>query len=254
MKIDQVAAQLYTVRQSCKTAEDLARTLARVRAIGYTAVQVSGVGPIPEEEIARMLAGEGLVCCATHEGNILTAPGQVAERLRKLGCTYTAYPHPSGVKLETLDDVKDLARRLDEAGRILAAAGCVLTYHNHSIEFRRFGGRVMLETLYEETDPRHLQGELDTYWVQFGGGNPESWCRRLKGRLPLLHMKDFAAGPDNKPVFAEIGRGNLEWKAIVRAAEESGCRWFIVEQDTCPGDPFDSLKISFDTIKETLCT
>ena len=34
-------------------------------------------------------------------------------------------------------------------------------------------------------------------------------------------------------------------QAICRAAETAGCRWFIVEQDTCPGDPIDSLRQSF---------
>ena len=38
------------------------------------------------------------------------------------------------------------------------------------------------------------------------------------------------------------------------AAEESGCRWFIVEQDTCPGDPFDSVARSFDDISAHLCS
>jgi hypothetical protein len=33
-----------------------------------------------------------------------------------------------------------------------------------------------------------------------------------------------------------------------------GCAWFIVEQDTCPGDPFDSLRQSFDYIKANLVT
>ena len=109
MKIAQVAAQLYTVRDYCRTAPDLAQTLKKIRAIGYQAVQISGVGPIPEAEIMVMLKAEGLVCCATHEGNILTEPAKVVERLRKLECRYTAYPYPGGVKLETLADVKDQA-------------------------------------------------------------------------------------------------------------------------------------------------
>jgi sugar phosphate isomerase/epimerase len=253
MKITQVAAQLYTVRDYCKTAADLAETLKKVRAIGYQAVQLSGVGPIPEQDIVRMLNGEGLVCCATHEGNILTEPWKVVERLRHLNCRYTAYPYPGGVKLETLADVRELARRLNAAGRILADAGQVLTYHNHNIEFRTFGGRLMLDVLFEETDPVCLQGELDTFWVQYGGGSPEDWCRKLTGRLPLLHLKDYGVTADNKHTFAEIGHGNLNWKAIIAAAEASGCEWYIVEQDTCPGNPFDSLKLSFDYLKDHLC-
>lgn len=254
MKISQVAAQLYTVRDYCKTVADLGETLKKIRAIGYQAVQISGVGPIPEEDIVRMLNRTDLICCATHEGNILTEPEKVVTRLRKLNCRYTAYPYPGGVKLETLADAKDLAHRLNAAGRVLSDAGQVLTYHNHNIEFRKVEGRLILEVLYAETDPAFLQGEIDTFWVQYGGGSPEDWCRKLAGRLPLLHLKDYGVTPENAHTFAEIGNGNLNWKAIIKAAEKSGCEWYIVEQDTCPGNPFDSLKLSFDYIKEHLCT
>lgn len=254
MKIAQVAAQLYTIRDYAKTSADLANSVKRIRAIGYKAVQISGIGPIPAPEVARILDGEGLECCATHEGNILAEPGQVVERLNSLRCNYTAFPHPGGVKLETLADVKALAARLEGSGRVLYDGGKVLTYHNHSIEFRRFDGRLMLDVIYGETDPRFLQGEIDTFWVQYGGGDPVEWCKRLKNRLPLLHMKDYATNEKGSHVFAEIGGGNLDWNRIVAAAERSGCRWFIVEQDTCPGDPFESLRMSFDYIKENLCT
>jgi sugar phosphate isomerase/epimerase len=256
MKINQVAAQLYTVRDFAKTPPDIAKTLKKIRAIGYEAVQISGLGPIGESELLAMLKGEGLVCCATHEdGNtILNEPQQIVDHLKKLGCNLTAYAWPGGIKFDTLPDVKSFAARLNAAGKILHDAGQVLCYHNHQIEFRRLGGKPILEILFEETDPRYLQGEPDTYWVQNGGGDPVAWCNRLKGRLPILHLKDYTVNSENKPTFAEIGNGNLDWKRIIPAAEAAGCQWFCIEQDTCPGDPFDSLKQSFDYTKEKLCS
>ena len=41
------------------------------------------------------------------------------------------------------------------------------------------------------------------------------------------------------------GNGNLTWQAIIEAAEKSGAKWYLVEQDTCPGDPFDSVAQSY---------
>jgi sugar phosphate isomerase/epimerase len=254
MKINQVAAQLYTVRDFAKNPADIAKTLKKIRAIGYEAVQVSGVGPIDPTELGRMIKGEGLVCCATHEGDILTNAAGVAEKLTKLDCAYTAYPYPGGISFDTVESVKALAKKLDESGKILAAAGKVLTYHNHHIEFRKVEGQVALDIIYGETNPKYLQGEIDTYWVQFGGGDPVAWCEKLRKRLPLLHMKDYGVNAQSQVVYTEIGRGNLDWKRIVKAAEKSGCKWFIVEQDTCPADPFESLGVSFQYIKETLCS
>jgi len=256
MKIHQVAAQLYTVRDFAKTPAEIAQTLKKIRAIGYEAVQVSGLGPIAESELVAILKGEGLTCCATHEdGNaILNEPQRIVEHLNKLGCALTAYAWPAGIKFDTLPDVKSFAKRLNAAGKVLHDAGQVLCYHNHHIEFRRLAGKPILEILFEETDPRYLLGEPDTYWVQHGGGDPVAWCERLKNRLPILHMKDYTVTTQNQATFAEIGNGNLNWKRIIPAAEASGCQWFCIEQDTCPGNPFDSLKQSFDYTKANLCS
>lgn len=255
MKTTQLAAQLYTCRDLLKTPGDIAATLRRVRAAGYTAVQVSGLGPIGEEELNVILDGEGLECCATHEPSetILTEPARVVERLARLRCRYTAYPYPSGIDLAEADAVRTWISQLDHAGSVLAAAGQTLCYHNHHHEFRRLGGRTILDLIYASTKPANLQGEPDTYWIQFGGGDPVAWCEKLAGRLPLLHLKDYMVDAQNNVTMCEIGAGNLDWPRIVGAAEKSGCEWFIVEQDTCPGDPVDSLALSYRYLAENIC-
>ncbi|MBA3846781.1 MAG: sugar phosphate isomerase/epimerase [Planctomycetes bacterium] len=246
MKRSQLAAQLYTVRDHCRDAAGLAASCAKISAIGYRAVQVSGVGPIPPDQIKRICADHALTICATHENGatIVDEPQKVIDRLGALGCDATAYPFPH-VPIATEADVRALARRLDAAGARLRAAGITLCYHNHALELHRVGARTALDWLYDDSDPKNLQGEPDTYWVQAGGGDPVAWCERLTGRLPLIHLKDFGVDQDGKPVIGEIGAGNLAWDRILPAAERSGCRWFIVEQDTCPGDPFDSLATSW---------
>jgi sugar phosphate isomerase/epimerase len=251
-KPNQIAAQLYTCRDLLKTPADIATTLHRLRAAGYTAVQVSGMGPIAEEELRKILDGEGMVCCATHEPGqmILKEPGRVAERLSKLACRHTAYPCPKGVDLSSEDEVAGLIRDLDHAGSVLASKGMRLSYHNHSLEFRKLGGVTVLERIYAGTGAKHLLGELDTYWVQHGGGDNVAWIERLHGRLPLLHLKDYVVNQENQPAWCEVGTGNLDFPRIIKAAERAGCEWFIVEQDTCPGDPVDSLAQSYRYLVE----
>lgn len=257
MRRNQLAVTLYTTRDHHGSPEERMATLRKVKEIGYVAVQVSGMGDVDYAELGPMIRDAGLVCCATHEQPpmILNEPEKVVERLNTLGCTYTAFPSPGGYDMSGLDSVMELAGKLDHAGKVLRDAGQVLTYHNHHMEFQRVGGKTALEIIYEETDPKNLQGEIDTHWVQRGGGNPVSWCRRLKGRLPLLHMKDFALSPEKAPLFAEIGSGNLEWPEIVAASDEAGCEWYIVEQDEHwrNNDPFESLRISYDFLATHLC-
>lgn len=253
MKIDQIGIQLYTLGAFCKTREAFVETCGRVAKIGYQAVQVSGIDRkvIPESEIAAICADHGLTICATHEASdeILRDPERVVERLRMLGTSITAYPYPAGIDFSSEDAVAAFIRQLEHAGEVLDRAGMILAYHNHHIEFRRLGGRLLLERIYAETNPRFLQGEIDTYWVQYGGGDPVAWCRRLGGRLPILHLKDYQITAKNEITFAEVGSGNLDIPSIVEAAEQAGCEWFVVEQDSCPGDPFDSIAESFEYLR-----
>ncbi len=246
MKRSVIAAQLYTLRDFLKTPQDVAATLKKVKQIGFEAVQASGIGPIDTHELAKMIEGEGLVCCATHEGgkDILETPEKVVEKLEILKCKYTAYPWPHTNPASEADYIA-LAKALDKSGAVLAKAGQTLCYHNHDIEFAKYNGRLALDILYSETSPENLQGEIDTYWVQHGGCNPVEWIKKLNKRLPLLHLKEYGYS-DKQVRMMEIGNGNLDWKAIVKAAKAAGTKWFIIEQDVCRIDPFESLKISFE--------
>jgi len=253
MEKKQIAAQLYTLRDFLKTPVEITAAMKKVKAIGYDAVQLSGLGPIEDSEIIKILDGEGLICCATHEpgDDIVDDVQKVIDRLNALGCKYTAYPFPH-VSLTSEEVLLDLAKSLDIAGSKMAEAGQVLTYHNHAIEFERFGNRTGLDIIYDETDPVNLQGEIDTYWVQYGGCDPVDWCKKLKNRLPLLHLKEFGI-IENKINMLEVGSGNLDWAGIIAAGDEAGTEWFIVEQDTCRFDPFESLKMSLNYLVENFC-
>lgn len=253
MKKHQIAAQLYTCRELLKTPAQIATTLGRIRKAGYQAVQLSGLGPIEDAELVRMLDGEGLVCCATHESGekIVKDPQWVVDRLSALRCNYTAYPFPQDVDLADLRSVDAFIAGLEASAAVLASNGMTLCYHNHHQEFRKLEGRTIFERIFEGAP--HIQGEPDTYWVQYGGGDPVDWCRRLARRLPVIHLKDYSVNKENQPVFCEIGAGNLNFPRIIEAAEQSGCQWFIVEQDTTPGDPVDSLAQSFRYLVENVC-
>jgi sugar phosphate isomerase/epimerase len=255
MKTAQIAVQCYTLREHLRTADDFAASMRRVRSIGYQALQISGVGPIPARDIRRMTDAEGLRVCATHEPalDILERPEAVVERLGTLGCTLTAYPMPH-VALCSLADVQRLADGLNRAGAVLKAAGMVLAYHNHDLEFRKFDGQTLLEILFQRTDPALVQAELDTYWVQAGGADPVAWCEKMAGRLPLIHLKDYAVRDERGPRMAALGEGNLDLRRIVAAAERGGCRWFIVEQDQDFDDAFVAIERSFRFLNEQVAS
>jgi sugar phosphate isomerase/epimerase len=254
--IDQFSVILYTLRDFVKTREAALDTFDKIAAIGYKSVQISGMGKdlFTEEELVEELGKRGLSICATHESSddIFNNTDAVISRLKKLGTRYTAYPYPSETDFSDDDAVNELIQKLETAGEKMAKAGLVLTYHNHAHEFYLSKGKTILQRIYDETNPLHLQAEIDVYWVQRGGGNPVKWVESLDGRLPLIHLKDYKVNATGEGTYAEIGSGTLDFPAIVAAAEKAGCQHFIVEQDTCDGNPFDSIAQSLDYISKNL--
>jgi sugar phosphate isomerase/epimerase len=247
-----LAAQLYTVRQFAQSAADLAASLQKIRAIGYQAVQVSGIGPIPDSEVKAMTDDLGLTICNTHvrpSEALWDNLDAVIAQHRLWNCKHVAIGSmPNAYRAEGEAGFLRFAREANQIGEKLHAAGLTFSYHNHSFEFIRFGKRTGLEIIYSETDPRYLQAEIDTYWVQHGGSDPAAWIRQMKGRMPVVHLKDMVI-LDNVQTMAEVGEGNLNWASILPACREAGVEWYAVEQDVCQRDPFESLKISFDNLK-----
>jgi sugar phosphate isomerase/epimerase len=57
--------------------------------------------------------------------------------------------------------------------------------------------------------------------------------------------------PQGERRFAEIGEGNMNFRGILDACEQTGVEWAPVEQDNCYGrDPFESLEISFRKLRQ----
>jgi sugar phosphate isomerase/epimerase len=254
MRNEQIAVQLYTLRDHLATPEAIASTLHRVRSIGYAGVELACLGPIAPSELAKLLREEGLSVCGAHEwcDDIFNKTDEMIERMNIIGCRRVVYPWGGNISFSEPDKLSVFCQQLNEVGARMAAAGIELGYHNHALEFVRPAGQTVtgLEFLYNGTRPDCLKAELDTYWVQAGGANPVTWIRKMAGRLPVLHLKDYAIGPDQNPRVAEVGLGNLEWAEILEAAATAGCEWYVVEQDVCPGDPFVSIETSLRYLRE----
>jgi len=249
MTESRIAAQMYTLREFTKTPADIAATMKKVRDIGYEAVQLSALGPIAPSELKKILNGEELTVSSTHISfdRMRDDPEGVIEEHRILECKHTAI---GGMPTDyrNAEGFHKFAKEASEVAKKLAEGGLTFSYHNHSFEFEKFGDKTGLEILRTESDPRYFNLEIDTYWVQHGGGDPADWIMKCKGRIPLLHLKDMT-NKAGQQLMAEIGEGNLNWPAIFEAAGDAGVEWYLVEQDICQRNPFESLAISLRNLK-----
>ncbi|MGD8239834.1 MAG: sugar phosphate isomerase/epimerase [Armatimonadota bacterium] len=242
-----VGAQMYTVRDFCKTLPDIEASCKKVAEIGYTSVQISGFGPADPKDVAKIMEDCGLTVASTHTGwpRFREDLDGVIEEHKLYKC---AHPAVGGVPphYRSVDGLKQLLDELAPIAEGLAAEGMDFSYHNHNQELVRCGDRTWLAMLYEDGSPDVVKAEIDTYWIQAGGGDPAEWVRKCAGREPLLHLKDMCITPEREQRFAEVGEGNLNWPAIMEAAEAGGVEYYLVEQDQCyDRDPFESLAISY---------
>lgn len=249
--------QTYSIRSVTKTKEALEEALIRVREMGYTELQRSG-GPtdITAAEYRAAADAAGLRIIGTHISfdSILQDIDKVMEEHRTMGTTNIGVGAMPPEYRTSIDGAKQFAEQANRVSEVLYKNGFKFTYHNHSFEFRRFGGdKHMMDILVEELDKERISFVLDTYWLQNAGVNTITWLEKLAGRVDILHLKDRTLDSDvkNDVVFAEIGQGNMEFPAIIAAARKTGVSHFVVEQDDMfrDGDPMKSIAISAEAMK-----
>ncbi|MBM3474421.1 MAG: sugar phosphate isomerase/epimerase [Armatimonadetes bacterium] len=246
-----IGAQLYTLRDYCKTIEDVAETCRKVADIGYAAVQISGFGPVDPEAVATIMQDCSLTVASTHMGwdRFLKDLEAVVAEHRLWGCAHPAIGGLPG-EYHSADGVKRFIDELQPVAERLASEGMDFSYHNHNHELIRYGEKTWLAMLYEQASPDILKAEIDTYWITAGGGDPAAWVRSLGPRQLLLHCKDMAMAPGREQRFAPVGEGNLNWPAILDAAQAVGVEYYLVEQDLSYDlDPFEAMAISYRNLK-----
>ncbi len=239
----EIGAQLYTVRAMCQTPEGFADTLRRIADIGYRTVQVSGTCPYEADWLRDRLRENGLRCVLTHiPRERLT--GDIASVIRDhdvfscryVGLGYWSFDPESSMTYDAFMAV------YPAVARALRNGGKYFMYHNHDGEFRRLGSRVILDLLAENIPKEDMGFTLDTFWIQAGGGDPASWIEKLSGRVPCIHLKDFAYGRQ----MAVLGEGNIDLDRVFQKAEAAGTEYMLVEQDDCHGeDPIECLRRSY---------
>lgn len=245
MKRSTIAAQMYTLRDHTQTAEDLRSTFQKVSAMGYESIQISSIGPIDPKLVKEYADEAGLTICATHVSwdRLVNDLEALAAEHKLWNCKYIGLGSLPEEFRTGLTSYRKFAKLISEIAITLKEQhGLQFVYHNHDFEFERFEGITGMEVLLYETDPA-VGFILDLYWVQAGGASPEEWIRKVEGRMQVVHLKDMAI-VDRKQVFAEIGEGNMNYAEIITTCRETSVEWYVVEQDVCRRDPFESLEMS----------
>ncbi|RYE36314.1 MAG: sugar phosphate isomerase/epimerase [Sphingobacteriaceae bacterium] len=262
-----IGLQLYTVREAME--KDPAATLAKVAQLGYNSVEGAtytgtekfyGMEPA---EFSRLLKRNGLIMPSSHyrlgdekmngetpKGTIMQDWSKAVDDAATVGIKYMVCAYLSEAERGGTDRYKHIAEQFNKAGEICKKAGIQLCYHNHDFEFKQENGKFMYEVLLENTDKNLVKMEMDLYWVNKAGQDPIALINQHPGRFPLWHVKDMDKTPEH--AFTEVGNGSIDFKKIFKYADKAGLKYFFVEQDKTPGDPFNSISQSISYIKKNL--
>ena len=255
-----IGAQMFTLRESCGTPDEIAKSLERVKAMGYEGVQASSAGfnTLDEGELKQIkqaMDDNGLECVVTHESldNMRDHTEAVITKHQILDCSYTALGAALAGTEATVAEWTSFCEEYNEITAKLNEAGIRAGYHNHSHEFQIMeDGRTPMDLMLEQFAP-HVWIELDVYWVAHGLADPANWLKRIgesgENRIPCVHYKDGAVDKDRVHYMLPPGDGNLDWDRINPAAVEAGVEWALVERDRGPHEPFEALERAYTNLK-----
>lgn len=247
--IKNIGLQLYTVRDAM--AKDPDATLGAVAAAGYRLVETAGMYGRSAGDLRALFDKHGVRTSSGHYAlaELETNPETVFTTAKTLGQEYVVVPwlDPSQRTAETFGS---LPGRLNKLGEQARTVGLKIAYHNHDFEFQNYGGSTsVMQRLLANTDPALVSFELDGYWAFKAGNAPADLVARYPGRFTLLHLKDSTAAPEK--AFADVGKGVIDMRRFIAAAQRNGLRYAFVERDVAP-DPIASIRASYDYLKTVL--
>jgi sugar phosphate isomerase/epimerase len=253
-----IGFQLYTVRDVIN--QNPEKTLTELSDIGYREAECIGDNL---ENIVAAMTQTKLKPVSLHVDSNLWKSDHEEKRTsvfadaKMKGFSYVVYPYVPNQERGGMDAIKRVAENLNRGARDAHNNDLKVCYHNHAFEFEPIGGKTLLATLMEETDPKLVGLELDIFWAVTGGHDPLELFNVYGSRIQLVHLKDRAkpAQPHyNEDVprntFKEVGHGSIDIPAVLKAATEAGVKHFFVEQDATPGDPVESLKQSYQYLHD----
>lgn len=269
-----IGIQLYMLGSSLQALEP---TLAAVREIGFTQIELPGLLDRSAEDLAALIKRSKLEALSLHAmpsgadsaANLTTGLDTLIEAAHVLGCKHVVCAMPllpaavlkqqadvkkfrAALARLRLEDWKRNADFLNATGKKLAAAGLTFAYHNHNMEFVEFKNENAYDYTLRTTDPALVKMQMDCAWMVAGKRDPVHYLSRHKDRYVSLHVKDLAPGANDilRMTPADVGAGIIDWTRVLPAAIDAGVQYFFVEQEPpFTRTPLDSARVAYNMLR-----
>jgi sugar phosphate isomerase/epimerase len=232
-RLDRIGLELYSVRNAMRA--DPERTLAAVRAIGYTDVELLwsfGNFGRTTAQVRASLDHEGLRAPSAHiDPNLLTDRGRWSKALddaAAIGQQYLIVPSLPADAERSLDGWRQWADRFNVAGVAARRAKLWLAFHNEPTHMKAIDGTVPYDLFLERLDPASVRLQLDVGNMLIGGGDPMQYLERHRNWYWSFHLKDVV--PDRSR-DTELGAGTFDFKRFLAAVPDLPGKPSYVEQE-----------------------
>lgn len=235
-----LGVQLWSFRAQAQT--DPLAMLDMVRDMGFTHVETAGLYNMPADSFAQVIQDAGLRVTSMHVGyDVLKNDIQSAiADARAIGAEYVGlawYPHEGDFTEAT---ARQAIADFNTFGQTFKDAGLKFFYHNHGYEPVPYEDGTLLDLIVEETDPELVSFEMDVLWTWLPNVDPVALIERHPGRFKLMHIKDMKPGIERGSLSgglpeeqkAVIGEGQVDWPALLQAAEADGFEYYYLEEES----------------------
>jgi sugar phosphate isomerase/epimerase len=230
-RLDRIGLELYAVRDAMR--RDPERTLAAVRAIGYTDVELlwsfNNFDRTPQQ-VRATLDHEGLRAPSAHMApeTILKDWEKSLDTARLLGHEYLIVPSLPSDAAKSLDRWRYWADQFNIAGATARKAGIWLAFHNEPDHTKPIDGIIPYDVFVASTDPSVVRHQLDVGNMVLGGADPMRYLEMFRSRYWSFHIKDVVADHSKD---TELGKGTVDFRRLLAAVPDISRKPTYVEQE-----------------------
>jgi sugar phosphate isomerase/epimerase len=247
-----IGVQISSVKKYLQTPEDVMESFKKCAEIGYKYIQIQWINPeVPMEAIHDALKESGLISMGTQDSysNVIPRLDEIIRMNKLWGSRHVCI---GGMGIEerflTEEGCLGLAKEFNGIAAKLREHGMLLVFHPLASNFRKYGKKTSIDIIMENTD-QDIQIGLDVFHIKAAGYDTVSWIHKVKGRMDLLHFKDFYIASSAKPTLTPVGSGMIEWDEIFEACRETAVPYCFAEQEDWEKDAFECLADSYKFIK-----
>ncbi|MEY2466266.1 MAG: hypothetical protein QOD03_787 [Verrucomicrobiota bacterium] len=238
---ENVGLQLYSLRDAF--AKDVPGTLDKVKAMGFTNVELAGTYGLTAKQFKAELDARGLKAVSAHfpfDSFRTNLDGVVSDAkifgLKYVGCAWI--PHTGDTFSETT--CREAIEVFNKSGEALAKQGIQFFYHTHGYEFQPLGKGTLFDLLMQKTNPKFVSLEMDVFWIAHAGQDPVKLLDQYGKRWQLMHLKGMKettptgllTGHSDVTNNVPLGSGKIDYAPILNHAKKAGAKWFIIEDES----------------------